>query len=80
MTLDLTHADLCRLVCGTPGPYYPLMEEVTKLGLGSYTGGHLDGWRWHQYADSPYARNEGWARLSEERLWDLYQRILASWK
>jgi hypothetical protein len=48
MTVELNKDDLITLVNGLEAPN-ELMTKYKKLGIGSYTGGFVDEWRWDKY-------------------------------
>lgn len=69
MTVELNKEDLITLVKGLDAPN-ELMKKYKKLGIGSYTGGFVDEWRWDKY---------GLKELSEEELYNIFQECRSYW-
>ncbi|MNR05496.1 hypothetical protein D3C85_1215300 [compost metagenome] len=61
MIIDLTKKDLIRMVCGC-SPSYENMDDR----YGQYWGGFCDKWEWDSHKLN---------KLSEEGLWQLYQKL-----
>lgn len=59
---ELDKKDLLRLVFGI-NPYYSLFEHLTEKDYGSYCTGKNENWAWNK---------EKVEKLSEQKLWDLY--------
>ena len=74
MQVELNHADLCHLVCGTNPPRQAI-QGLVRLGLGSYSGSH-DRWDWNQYSESPHVTNQAWHLMSEQQLWAMYKHFI----
>ena len=61
----LDYMDVINMIRGTYPPY-KLMDELTKLGFGSYCSGFHDKWYW------TYASSEAWRKLTLTQLFSLY--------
>lgn len=65
ITVELGKKDLISLVRGTY-PSYEQIDELVRLGLGTYTGGFADRWDWSSKGSSC------WDEFSEEGLYNIY--------
>lgn len=70
MTVTLDKKDLVSLVLGSY-PSYELMSHFLIKDMGDYIGGFSDKWSWN---------NRKLNEVSEEVLWDIYQRCKNNWK
>ena len=66
---ELSHEDIVNIIRGCNMPY-KLMQQFSKLGLGSYTGGLVDEWKW-QGSDL----GSIWEKYTSDELWKIYQNL-----
>ena len=66
MIVELNKEDLCNLLGGTTPPL-KLLNKISRMGLGYYTGGFDDRWTWRlDISCEDY---------TEQDLWNLYKEI-----
>ncbi len=66
---ELSHEDIVNIIKGCNMPY-KLMQQFSKLGLGSYTGGLVDEWKWQGSGLGSI-----WEKYTLDELWKIYQNL-----
>ena len=68
MQVELSKKDIVNLLRGVE-PSYDKMRTVENIGLGHYTGGFDDSFKWN------YQSSKCWNKYSEEELFNLYKEL-----
>lgn len=69
MITEIDKIDIVNMLKGTAPPY-ELIEELEKSGVGNFTGGFSDGWRWNEFELKT---------KSEQDLFEIYTKIKTYW-
>ena len=69
MKVELNKRDIIHLLRGVE-PNYDTMGLIIDMELGSYTGGFEDRFDWE------YVTSARWDKYSEEKLFELYLKLL----